>query len=123
MLDGMGKTFKELGCNIVAVSREEPAESTFDAQEVTLVADPTNQFGQKLGLTYKALEEMTSIYEILGISGDVEGYYDTSALNVPTTLILEKGTARILYKYARRDYTLRAPGSALVRELKLLNQA
>ncbi len=123
MLDGMGKTFKKLGCNIVAVSREEPEESTFDAQEVTLVTDPTNQFGQKLGLTYKALEEMTSIYEILGISGDVEGYYDTSALNVPTTLILEKGTARILYKYARRDYTLRAPGSALVRELKLLNQA
>ena len=114
--------FKKLGCNIVAVSREEPEESTFDAKEVTLVTDPTNVFGQKLGLTYVALDTMKSIYETLGIPGEVEGYFDTSELNVPTTLILEKGTARILYKYAKRDYTLRAPGSDLIRELKHLNQ-
>ncbi len=122
MLDGMGKTFKKLGCRIVVISREEPEESTFKAQEVTLVTDPTNQLGEKLGLTYLALDEMKSIYEELGIPGEVEGQYDTSELNVPTTLILEKNTARILYKYARRDYTLRAPGSALTRTLKIVNQ-
>ncbi len=122
MLDGMGSTFKKLGCDIVAVSREEPEESTFEAKEVTLVTDPNNQFGQKLGLTYVALDEMKSIYEQLGIPGEVEGYFDTSELNVPTTLLLEKGTARILYKFARRDYTVRAPGSEIIRELKAINQ-
>lgn len=122
MLDGMGKTFKKLGCNIVAVSREQPEESTFDAQEVTLVSDPTNEFGQKLGLAYVALDTMKSIYQTLGIPGEVEGYFDTSQLNVPTTLLLEKDSARILYKFAKRDYTLRAPGSELIRELKHLNQ-
>ncbi|MEM9238103.1 MAG: redoxin domain-containing protein [Verrucomicrobiota bacterium] len=52
MLNGMAESFKEIGCEIVAISRETPEESTFTSEEITLVTDTTNHFGKQLGMTY-----------------------------------------------------------------------
>ena len=120
MLDGMGEYFKSLGCNIAAVSREEPEESTFSSEHVTLITDTTNSFGKKLNMTYFATDEITKIYKTLGIEGRVEGYWDTSELNVPATFIIDTN-GQILYKHAKRDYTQRAFGSELINELKRIN--
>ena len=73
-----------------------------------------------MNLAYNATEEMTKIYQELGIPGGLEGYFDSSELDVPMTLIVDQ-TGRILYKFAKRDYTIRAPGSELVTELKRIN--
>ena len=78
-------------------------------------------------MAYNATEEMTKIYGDLGIDQPLEGYFDTSELDVPTTYIIGTattpgGAGRILYKFAKRDYTIRAPGSAIIRELTRLNQ-
>ncbi|MEM0965336.1 MAG: peroxiredoxin-like family protein [Verrucomicrobiota bacterium] len=122
MLKGMATTFKEIGCEIVVISREEPEDSTFESEELTLVTDMTNSFGKDLGMTYYATEEMTRIYNDLGIDEPIEGYYDTSELNVPATYIVDSGTGQILYKHAKRDYTQRATGSEIIRELSRINQ-
>ena len=121
MLNGMASTFKEFGCEIVAISREEPQESTFHSEEVTLVTDTTNAFGKELGMTYFATEEISKIYQDLGIDEPVEGYFDTSELNVPATFIVDAGNGRILFKHAKRDYTQRATGSEIIRELSRIN--
>ena len=122
MLNGMAETFKELGCEMVAISREEPEESSFTSEHVTLVTDMGNDFGKALGMTYFATEEITAIYQDLGIEGPFEGYFDTSELNVPATYIVDQGEGRILYKHAKRDYTQRATGSEIIRELSRINQ-
>lgn len=92
-----------------------------------MITDPTNEFGNKLDMDYNATEEMTKIYADLGINEPLEGYFDSSPLDVPTTFIIGSpktpgGAGRILYKFAKRDYTIRAPGSAIIRELTRLNQ-
>ena len=121
VLEGMATTYKRLGCNILAVTAERPEESTFQSSpEITMITDPTNEFGKQLNLTYNAKEEITKIYKELGIDEPLEGYYENRELNVPTTLIIEKG--RILYKYSKRDYTQRAPSSEILRELSCLNE-
>ena len=122
MLDGMGPSFKEMGCEIVVISRETPQESTFSSDNLILVSDTTNEFGKKLGMTYYATDEITEIYKDLGIEGQVEGYWDTSELNVPATYIAAPKSGRILYKHAKRDYTQRATGSEIIRELTRINQ-
>lgn len=117
MLNGMASTFVDMGCTIVAVTRETVEECTFERNDnVTLITDATNEFGHKLNLAYKATDEMKKIYGELGIEEELEGYYDTSELDVPMTLIVDT-TGRMLYKYAKRDYTKRAPGSEIIREL------
>ena len=122
MLNGMASTFRKLGCNIVAVTRETVEDCTFERNEgVTLVTDPTNAFGHKLSLAYKATEEMEKIYKELGIDDPITDYFDTSELDVPMTVIVDQG--RILYKFAKRDYTIRAPGSEIIVELKRINNA
>ncbi len=121
MLDGMADSFKEIGCEIAVVSRETPEESTFSSDKLTLITDLTNDFGKKLGMTYYATEEITRIYKDLGIDGEVEGYWDTSELNVPATYIIGPGDGRILFKHAMRDYTKRASGSEIIAELTRLN--
>ncbi len=123
MLNGMAESFKELGCEMVVVSREEPDESTFESQEITLVTDTSNAFGKRLSMTYFATEEIARIYQDLGIGEPVEGYFDTSELNVPATFIVGAGSGRILYKHAKRDYTQRATGLEIIRELSRINQA
>lgn len=123
MLNGMADTFKEIGCELIAIAREEPEESTFKSDEVTLITDMTNDFGKKLGMTYFATDEMTKIYQDLGIEGPIEGYYDTSELNVPATYIVSAGAGQIIFKHAKRDYTQRATGSEIIRELNRLNNA
>lgn len=121
MINGMASTFNQIGCNIVAVTRETAEECAFERSDrVTLITDPTNAFGHQLNLAYNATEEMTKIYQDLGIPGGLEGYFDSSELDVPMTLIVDP-TGRILYKFAKRDYTIRAPGSELVTELKRIN--
>jgi len=120
MLDGMGEYFKSLGCNIAVISREEPEESTFKSEHVTLITDTTNSFGKKLNMTYFARKEMKGIYKTLGIEGKVEGYFDTSELNVPATLLIDTN-GQVLYKHAKRDYTQRAFGSEIINELKRIN--
>ena len=121
MLDGMADAFKEIGCEIVVISRETPEESVFKTDKFTLVTDLTNDFGRKLGMTYFATEEITQIYADLGIDEPVEGYWDTSELNVPATYIVDT-EGRMLFKHAKRDYTQRATGSEIIRELTHLNQ-
>lgn len=122
MLDGMAAAFKEIGCEIVVISRETPEESSFSSKTLTLITDTTNAFGKQLGMTYFATDEITGIYEQLGIQGDVEGYWDTSELNVPATYIVAPESGRILFKHAKRDYTQRATGSQIIRELTRINQ-
>ena len=132
MVSGMASIFNSLGCNIVAVTRETPEESSFMQYStadsgVTMITDPTNAFGNKLDMDYNATEEMKKIYEDLGINEPLEGYFDSSPLDVPTTFIIGSknqpgGHGRILYKFAKRDYTIRAPGSAIIRELTRINQ-
>ena len=73
-----------------------------------------------MDLAYNATEEMTKIYRDLGIQDGLEGYFDSSELDVPATLIVDTN-GRILYKYAKRDYTLRAPGSEIITELTRIN--
>lgn len=121
MINGMAKSFKQLGCEIVVITRETPEESTFSSEAAFLVTDSTNDFGKKLGMTYFATQEITQIYNDLGISGDVEGYFDTSELNVPATYIIAPGKGQILFKHAMRDYTKRATGSEIITELSRLN--
>ncbi|MEM9479460.1 MAG: peroxiredoxin-like family protein [Verrucomicrobiota bacterium] len=121
MLEGMADAFKNIGCEIVVISRETPEESTFTTEKFTLVTDLTNDFGRQLGMTYFATEEITTIYSELGIDEPVEGYWDTSELNVPATFIVDT-EGRILFKHAKRDYTQRATGSEIIRELTCLNQ-
>ena len=121
MLNGMAATFKEIGCEIVVVSRETAEESTFHSDQLVLISDLTNDFGKKLGMTYYATDEITDIYTQLGITDPAEGYYDTSELNVPATYIVSKGEGRILYKHAKRDYTQRATGSEIITELTRIN--
>ena len=122
MLNGMADSFKKLGCEMVAISREKPEESSFKSDEITLVTDLTNTFGKQLGMTYYATEEMTQIYQDLGIEEPIEGYFDTSELNVPATFIVDSN-GRTLFKHAKRDYTQRATGSEIIRELSRINQA
>lgn len=122
MLAGMAPAFKSLGCEIVVVSRETAAESTFSSQNLIFVSDTTNEFGKQLGMTYYATDEITNIYQQLDIEDPVEGYWDTSELNVPATYIVAQGSARILFKHAKRDYTQRATGSEIIRELSRINQ-
>ena len=121
MLNGMASSFKRLGCEIVVISREEPEESTFDADELVLITDTTNAFGKKLGMTYFATETITQIYCDLGIEDPLEGYFDTSELNFPATFIINPGDGRILYKHAKRDYTQSATGAEIIRELSRMN--
>lgn len=121
MLNGMAESFKNLGCEMVVISREEPNESSFSSEQITLVTDTTNQFGGELGMTYFATEEMTRIYQDLAIDQPLEGYFDTSELNVPATFIVNAGDGRILFKHAKRDYTQRATGSEIIRELSRIN--
>lgn len=121
MLNGMAESFKEIGCEMVAISRETPEESTFSSDHITLVTDVSNEFGKKLGMTYYATEEITEIYNDLGIGEPVEGYFDTSELNVPATYIVGPDDGRILFKHAKRDYTQRATGSEIIRELTRIN--
>lgn len=121
MLDGMADAFKGLGCEIVVISRERPEESTFRTEKFTLVSDLNNDFGRELGMTYYATEEITKIYADLGIDEPVEGYWDTSELNVPATYIVDP-EGRIIFKHAKRDYTQRATGAQIIRELSYLNQ-
>jgi len=121
MLDGMADAFRQLGCEIVVISRETPEESVFKTEKFTLVSDLTNDFGRKLGMTYFATEEITRIYADLGIDEPVEGYWDTSELNVPATYIVDTN-GRMVFKHAKRDYTQRATGSEIIRELTNLNQ-
>lgn len=118
----MADTFKELGCEIVVISRETPEESVFETDRFTLVTDLTNDFGRKLGMTYFATEEITRIYSDLGINEPVEGYWDTSELNVPATYIVDV-EGRILFKHAKRDYTQRATGSEIIRELSRISHS
>jgi len=122
MLDGMADTFREIGCEIVVISRETAEESSFKTDKLVLVSDLTNEFGRQLGMTYYATQEITKIYRNLGIKGEVEGYYDTSELNVPATFIVSKGEGRILYKHARRDYTQRASGSEIMKVLTRIHR-
>ena len=128
MVSGMASIFKGLGCNIAMVTRETPEECSFDiSKDVTMITDPTNEFGNKLDMDYNATEEMTKIYQDLGINEPLEGYFDSSPLDVPTTFIIGSsvtpgGAGRILYKFAKRDYTIRAPGSAIIRELTRIHQ-
>ena len=122
MLNGMARTFKKIGCEMIAITREKPKESTFSSEEIMLVSDLTNEFGKSLNMTYFAMEEMKKIYKDLGLTEEVEGYFDTSELNVPATFILTQGEGRIVYKHAKRDYTKRAPGSEIISELSKLNQ-
>ena len=122
MLDGMASAFKAIGCEIAVISRETAEESTFSSTNLILISDTTNALGRKLGMTYYAMEEMVRIYGQLGIEGAVEGYWDTSELNVPATYIVGQGAAQILFKHAKRDYTQRATGSAIIRELTRINQ-
>ena len=121
MINGMAQSFKKLGCEIVVVTRETPEESAFSSKEVVLVTDLNNDFGKKLGMTYFATQEITQIYNNLGISEDVEGYFDTSELNVPATFIIVPGKGRIIFKHAKRDYTKRATGAEIITELSRLN--
>lgn len=121
MLNGMASSFKAIGCEIIAISREEPEESSFHSEEITLVTDVTNQFGKKLNMTYYATEEISRIYTELGIKDPVEGYWDTSELNVPATFIVNPVDGRILFKHAQRDYTRRATGAEIIRELSRIN--
>ncbi|MEM7147315.1 MAG: peroxiredoxin-like family protein [Verrucomicrobiota bacterium] len=121
MLNGMAESFKEIGCEMVAISRETPEESTFSSDHITLVTDVSNAFGKELGMTYYATKEITNIYNDLGIAEPVEGYFDTSELNVPATYIVGSENGRILYKHAKRDYTQRATGSEIIRELTRIN--
>lgn len=122
MLDGMAAAFKAIGCEIVVISRETPEESTFPSKNLILITDTTNAFGKQLGMTYFATDEITQIYEHLGIQGAVEGYWDTSELNVPATYIVAPDSGHILFKHAKRDYTQRATGSQIIRELTRINQ-
>ena len=122
MLNGMATTFKKIGCKMIAITREKPEESTFSSEEIMLVSDLTNEFGKSLNMTYFAMEEMKKIYKDLGLTEEVEGYFDTSELNVPATFILTQGEGRIVYKHAKRDYTKRAAGSEIISELSKLNQ-
>lgn len=121
MLNGMATTFKDIGCEMVIITRETPEESGFQSEEITLVTDVTNEFGKKLNMTYYATEEITRIYQELGIPTPIEGYWDTSELNVPATFIINPDSGRIIFKHARRDYTQRATGSMIIRELGRLN--
>ena len=84
----------------------------------------SKEFGEKMNMEYNATKEMKKIYQDLGIPGGLEGYFDTSDLDVPATMIVgsPKCEGRILYKFAKRDYTIRAPGSAIIRELTRINQ-
>lgn len=104
------------------ISRETAEESSFKTDKLVLVSDLTNEFGRQLGMTYYATQEITKIYRNLGIKGEVEGYYDTSELNVPATFIVSKGEGRILYKHARRDYTQRASGSEIMKVLTRIHR-
>ena len=127
MVNGMASTFKGLGCEIAAVTRETPEECSFETGKVVMITDPTNEFGNKLDMDYNATEEMKKVYQDLGINEPLEGYFDSSPLDVPTTFIIGSpstpgGKGRILYKFAKRDYTIRAPGSAIIRELTRINQ-
>ena len=122
MLNGMARTFKKIGCELIAITRESPEDSTFKAEEILLVSDLTNEFGKKLNMTYFAMEEMNKLYKELGLSEEVEGYFDTSELNVPATFVLTQGEGRIVFKHAKRDYTKRAAGSEIISELSKLNQ-
>ncbi|CAM3594270.1 peroxiredoxin-like family protein [Parendozoicomonas haliclonae] len=121
MLNGMASTFKAIGCEMAIITRETPEESEFQSNEITLVSDVGNEFGKKLNMTYYATEEITRIYKELGIVDPVEGYWDTSELNVPATFIVTPDDGRIIFKHARRDYTRRATGSQIIRELSRLN--
>lgn len=121
MLNGMAATFKEIGCEIVVISRETAEESTFKSDQLVLVSDLSNDFGKRLGMTYYATDQITDIYQKLGIDGPVEGYFDTSELNVPAAYIVSKGEGRILYKHAKRDYTKRSTGSEIMTELTRIN--
>ncbi len=121
MLNGMADSFKKIGCDIAVISRETPEESTFKSDKLHLITDTTNAFGKELGMTYYATKEMTQIYEELGLGSEVEGYYDTSELNVPATYIINAGDGRILFKHAKRDYTQRATGSQIITELSRIN--
>ncbi|MEM8952925.1 MAG: peroxiredoxin-like family protein [Verrucomicrobiota bacterium] len=123
MLNGMAESFKKIGCKMVAVTRETPEESTFSSDQITLVTDVSNAFGKELGMTYYATEEVTQIYKDLSITEPVEGYFDTSELNVPATYIVGREDGRILFKHAKRDYTQRANGSEIIRELTRINAA
>ena len=129
MVNGMASIFQGLNCTIAAITRETPEESKFEQTDngVIMITDPTNEFGNKLDMDYNATEEMKKVYEDLGINEPLEGYFDSSPLDVPTTFIIGSpntpgGAGRILYKFAKRDYTIRAPGSAIIRELTRINQ-
>jgi peroxiredoxin len=78
-------------------------------------------FGKRLGMTYFATDEITDIYQKLDIDGPVEGYSDTSELNVPATYIVCKGEGKIIHKHAKRDYTQRATSSEIMTELTRIN--
>ena len=72
-----------------------------------MVTDPTNEFGNKLNMAYNATDEMKKIYSALKIPGELEGYYDSSELDVPTTYIVDTD-GMIIYQFSKRDYTVRA---------------
>lgn len=120
----MGGYFKKVNGKIAVVTKETREETTFTgegkdlfdmkAEDITMISDPDNELGKLFNLTYTAMEEIEGIYKELGIDEKVEGYFDTSELNVPATFILTQKEGRIIYKYGKRDYTKRAPGGDLL---------
>lgn len=127
---------KKLNGKVAVITTENLGESTFytketpleagefdiDEEDVILISDPNNELGKLFNITYIAMEEIKEIYKELGIEGKVEGYFDTSELNVPITLILTQKEGRIIYKFGKRDYTFRAPGSELLDTLLKLRK-
>lgn len=100
---------------MLVITRETIEESSFNKDEsIIMISDPTNEFGKKLNLPYVAMDEIKKIYKTLEIEDEVEGYFDTTQLNVPGTFILTEKEGRIIYKYAKRDFSKRAPGGELL---------
>lgn len=122
--------FKKVNGKVAVITTENIGESSFytsenfdlDKEDIVLISDPKNNLGKLFNITYTAMEEIKKIYKEIGIEEKVEGYFDTSELNVPATLILTQKEGRIIYKFGKRDYTFRAPGSELLDTLlKLRN--
>lgn len=124
VLKGLGGYFNQVNGKVAVVTREEIEESTFvgkgaklfdiKPEDVIMISDPKNELGKLLNLTYIAMDEIKSIYKELGLDEEVEGYFDTSELNVPATFILTQNEGRIIYKYGKRDVSNRAPGGDLL---------
>ncbi len=128
----MGGYFKKVNGRVAVITKETPEETTFigegkdlfdiKAEDIVMITDPGNELGKLFNLTYTAMDEVKGIYRELGVGEKIEGYFDTSELNVPATFILTQNEGRIIYKYGRRDYTRRAPGGELLDTLVKLRE-